>query len=425
VIFTQSITQLAVRSLTYLSLLVILPTFIAITSVAQYANFVLLSTLVMLAPLFDGGQATAMTRWLAANTAHTQGVNQHLSGIALSLRGSFFWSLIVSVSFIGIWLLYAGVYAAHGLSLSLVLACVIVAALTTVANTCNRLMLTGTFTTAKAIALLAGPTLTAVVLSVLRYFQVNDILLIATAFGLGASLSILHYAKAVGKEIHCTRYLLQQLTIRNEFIEDKKYRYGLFMSQVISILVVAKNPLLIRYLCGDSALGAFSLFSAANALIIAPAAAMQSPLLVSYSRQFGGKSGGIRTGVFKTIARHTLLAIFMGTCVAAVIWVLNIYFHEYVNKDTRLLNAGNLIILLGSASIYIGSIVMGIFFTAIGSAKLINATAVIVLFVDALLIFFLANKLEGMTPLITIALANIFAFAICVFRLFSKLNSRE
>jgi hypothetical protein len=407
VIFTQSITQLAVRSLTYLSLLVILPSFIAITSTAQYANFVLLSTLVMLAPLFDGGQAMAMTRWLAANPSQRKGGNQQLSGIALALRGSLFWSLFVSASFIGIWLLYAGVYATHGLSLSLVLVCVIVTALTTVSNTCNRLMLTGTFTTAKAFAILAGPTLTAVVLIALRYVRVNDILLIATAFGLGASLSILFYANVVRKEIYFKSGLLNQLITRNEFVEDRKYRYALFLSQVISILVVAKNPLLVRYLCGDSALGAFSLFSAANALIIAPAAAMQSPLLVSYSRQFGIKSGCVPFGIFKTIARHTLSAIVMGACVAVVIWVLNIYFHEYVNKDTRLLTAGNLVLILGSASIYIASIVIGTYLSAIGSAMLINFTAVIVLITDTLLIFFLVNKFEGMTPIVTIALANI------------------
>jgi hypothetical protein len=420
VIISQSITQLAVRSLTYLSLLVILPTFIVITSTAQYANFVLLSTLVMLAPLFDGGQAMAMSRWLAINPAHRQGDNQHLSGIALALRGSLFWSLIVSVSFISIWLLNDGADAVHGLSLSLVLACMVMTALTTVANTCNRLMLTGTFTTAKAIAILAGPTLTATLLTVLRSLQISDIVLIATAFGLGASLSILLYAKVIAKQNAGTRDLLQKLITRNEFTEDTKYRYGLFMSQIISILVVAKNPIMIRYLCGDSALVAFSLFSAANALIIAPAAAMQSPLLVSYSTKFGGKSGGIPSGVFETISRHTLLAIFMGACVAAAIWVLNIYFHEYMSKDTRLLTAGNLALILVGASIYIGSIVIGVFFAAIGAAKLINTTAVIVLIMDTLLVFFLGNKLEGMTPFITIALANSLAFAIWVPRFIQR-----
>ncbi len=408
-IITQSITQLAVRSLSYLSLLVILPTFIAITSAAEYANFVLLSTLIMLAPLFDGGQAMAMTRWLAANPAHGQGGNRQLSGIALALRGSLCWSLIISVSFMGIWFLYAGVDATHGLDLKLVLTCMVVTALTTVANTTNRLMLTGTFTIAKAASLLAGPTLTATVLALLRYFQVTDLLLIAMTFGLGASLSFLLYAKVVGNQIAGTRDLLHQLITRNEFAEDRKYRYGLFMSQVISILVVAKNPLLVRYLCGDSALVAFSLFSAANALIIAPAAAMQSPLLVSYSKRFGGK-GGIPSGVFKGIARDALIAIVMGACVAGVIWVVNIYFHQHINKDTRLLNAGNIAIILIGASVYIGSIVMGVFLAAIGSAKLINTTAVIVLLMDAILILILGNKFEGITPFITIAAANIFAF---------------
>ncbi|MGV0960281.1 MAG: hypothetical protein ACOYB1_10635 [Limnohabitans sp.] len=408
-IISQSITQLAVRSLTYLSLLVILPTFIAITSAAQYANFVLISTLVMLAPLFDGGQAMAMTRWLAANPTHGQDGNQHVTGIALALQGSLYWSLIISGSFMAIWLLYAGLDAAHGLSLMLVLACMVMTALTTVANTCNRLMLTGTFTILKAAALLAGPTLTATVLAVLRYVQVTDIFLIATAFGLGASLSILLYAKVVGNQIAGIRDLLLQITTRNKFVEDRKYRYGLFMSQGISILVVAKNPLLVRFICGDSALVAFSLFSAANALIIAPAAAIQAPLLVSYSRQFGGMVG-IAPGFFKTIALHTLLAIVMGACVAAVICVLNIYFHQHINKDTRLLTLANLAIILGSASIYIGSIVMGVFFAAIGSAKLINTTAVIVLLMDTLLIFFLGNKFEGITPFVSIALANILAF---------------
>ena len=421
---TQSITQLAVRSLTYLSLLVILPTFIPITSAEQYANFVLLSTLVMLAPLFDGGQAMAMTRWLAVNPDHGQGGKQHQSAIVLALRGSLFWSLIISVSFMAIWLLYAGVDSAHGFSLSLVLVCMVTTAVTTVANTCNRLMFTGTFSSAKAAALLAGPMLIAIVLAVLRYLQINDILLIATAFGLGASLSILLYAKVAGNQIASTRDLFQQLIKKNEFVEDKKYRYGLFMSQVISIFVVAKNPLLVRFLCGDSALVAFSLFSAANALIIAPAAAMQAPLLVSYSRQFGGKAG-IPSCAFKTIAKHSLLSIFMGASVAVVIWLLNISFHEHINKDTRLLTVDNFALILGSASIYIGSIVMGVYFAAIGSAKLINTTAVLVLVVDTLLIFLLGNEFEGMTPFITIAMANALIYAILASRLVARFKFNE
>jgi hypothetical protein len=89
------------------------------------------------------------------------------------------------------------------------------------------------------------------------------------------------------------------------------------------------------------------------------------------------------------------------------------------------LTAANLAFILGSASIYIASIVMGVFFAAIGSAKLINTTAVIVLLVDTSLIFIIVNKLEGMTPFITIALANVIAFAISMLRLFSKSNRHE
>lgn len=425
-IISQSITQLTVRSLTYLSLLVILPTFIAITSAEHYANIVLLSTLIMLAPLFDGGQAMAMTRWISANPDLSQMDSTRQAGIALAMQGSLYWSLVISASFIAIWLLYKGLDETHGLSLGLVLVCMVMTAMTTVANTCNRLMLTGLFTTTKAAALLAGPILTATLLGTLRYVQVTDIAFIAAAFAVGASLSILLYVKATGNQITHARDLFRQFIAKNEFDEDKSYRYGLFMSQVISVLLVAKNPILVRFLCGDSALTEFSLFSAANALIIAPAAAMQAPLLVSYSKQFGGQESK-HQGTPKIIARHTLLAIAIGVFIATAIWVLNIFFHQYINKDTQLLSAGNLTLILGSATVYIASIVIGVFFGAIGSARLINITAVIVLVMDTLLILLLSQEFQGLTPFVTIALSNIIAFALVIWvpRLHSRFKKNE
>lgn len=413
-IISQSITQLVVRSLIYFSLLILLPSFIAITSAREYSNIVLLSTLVMLAPLFDGGQAMAMTRWLAANSRLDQKDSHRQAAIALALRSSVCWSISISAAFIVIWMRYTGQDAGHGLGLSLTLGCVAMAALTTVANTCNRLMLAENFTSGKAAALIAGPALTAIVLCTLRYVQSTDIELIVAAFAVGASLSILLYLKAAGDQITDVCDLLEQCFKRNKFEEDKKYRYGIFLSQAISVLVVAKNPILIRYICGDTALMAFSLFSAVNALIIAPAAAMQSPLLVSYSKQYGCKEGE-RQGSFRVIARHTLLAVAMGAIIAMAIWFLHIYFNQYINKDTRLLSVSNILLILCSAAIYIASIVIGVFFAAIGSAKLINVTAVLVLAMDSLLILLLTDKFQGMTPIITIAISNIASILILVF----------
>ena len=88
--------------------------------------------------------------------------------------------------------------------------------------------------------------------------------------------------------------------------------------------------------------------------------------------------------------------------------------HQFVNKDISQLSYKNLSIIAVSASIYIGSVIVAIFLNAIGQARLIVKMAMVVLVLDTIFIFILAGNFGALTPILTMPVANIFAFLLLI-----------
>ena len=410
----QSITQVSVRGLRYLAILLVLPSFIFITDARTYADIVLVSTLVSLAALFDGGHAVSVLT-LLSSPAMQKSESRFRSAVMQALKGSAMWSLIISITFVSTWMMLSPTQETISNIYFLILACVVLSIITTLANTFGRILLTKEFTKLTVFILLGGPSVSLIILLIIRYFGDSNPLWIILSFSVGGLFVILGCAYKFSQltfEFDVGSEILSRVE-HIEYKEHKSHRLWLFMSQVISIAVVSKTPILIRLLCGNEALGLFSLFSAANAIIVAPVAAMQAPLLVRYAKLLSAVDIKLNF-IKKTILRHIAVAILLGLLGGGLLMMLVGVAHQFVNKDISQLSYKNLSIIAVSASIYIGSVIVAIFLNAIGQARLIVKMAMVVLVLDTIFIFILAGNFGALTPILTMPVANIFAFLLLI-----------
>lgn len=411
----QSITQLGVRGLTYLSVLILLPSFILITEANTYSDIVLISTLISLTPLFDGGHAVSVLTVLS-NSKIQESKKTFLSIILSSIKGSFCWSALISIVFVGVWLITSPKYGGIWHASALICGCVFLSIVSTLANTLARVLITKDFNRQTAFILLFGPALSSVILFFIRLSGHGDPFLIIFAFAIGGIFAIIGSLYKIWNFKFSEDVFFSFLKKEKYFeeIDRKKNRRWIFVSQIISILVVAKTPIMIRALCGNQTLGLYSVLAAGIAIIIAPIAAMQAPLLVRYAKLV--EAGDVKFKKMGSILiRHTSIAIGFGLCLGGGVFVCVSFIGKFFNKDFSSLSYLNMIVVALSASIYILSAVVAIFLNAFGQAKIMVKMAMLVLVLDTLLIFFMATSLKEITPIVTMPIANIVTLIIFFF----------
>ena len=406
----QSVTQIAMRGISYVSILILIPSFISISDANIYADIVLISTIVSLAALFDGGHATSILTLLSKEEMQSSKKTFN-SVVRKSLIGSFFWSLFISFVFVIIWVVISPEVNNLIYTAGIVSSCVMLAITATMANTIGRVIITKDFTRGTFFILLVGPFFSMTNVFLLRTFEISSPFFIIASFFLGNLISIiggLYKCKHMSFKASCVN--------EQEYLEDRSLRsrrLWLFFSQIVSVLVVAKTPVFIRMLCGNEVLGIFSLFSAVNAVIIAPIAAMQAPLLMKYT-YFINSAGYKNKSVYGMIFTHSGIAILFGLIAIPILWVM---FSLLNNINIKMVGWGELLIIAISGSIYIVSVVVTIYINAIGETKLMLKMSIAVLIIDTLLIFSMIKSVGAITPMISMSITNGF---ILLFVLFSN-----
>ncbi len=403
----QTLTQLGARAFMYAALLVVLPSFIAITDSATYADIVLLATLAALAAQFDGGHATELVMTLSSGSTRLSKKSIQRA-VMQSLSGTLLWSVALSAVFSLIWLGIAPPGSVSHGPLVVFLSGVVLASTCALANTATRVLFAQGFSPSSSLVLIGGPCTGFAFILAFRWMGLSAISWIAASFVAGY-LFIL-----AGTFIH-----LYRLKYRPDASNDatqapavqdapkNSNRRWVFFSQMISIVLAAKNPYLIRLLGGDAELGIFSIYSACFALMLAPTAAMQIPVLVRFRNLVAdGDVKNLSTSFYRQVGWAAIGSLAVGLVLIAILSteVVATYFSRLEK-----IHLADLVLVAISATIASTSVIIAVYLTAMGSLRLLAWMGILVLAIDAALVFFLVREFGGVTPMVTIMAANILA----------------
>ncbi len=403
----QTLTQLGARAFMYAALLVVLPSFIAITDSATYADIVLLATLAAISAQLDGGHATELVMNLSSgSTQLSKKSKQH--AVMKSLRGTFIWSVTLSAGFTLIWLAMAPPgNTSHG-PIVVFLSGVVLACTCALANTATRVLFAQGFSPSSSLVLIGGPCTGFVFILAFRWLGLSAIPWIAASFVAGYLFVL------AGTFMH-----LYRLKYRPHALNDaaeicaadgplkNSNRRWLFFSQMISIVLAAKNPYLIRLFGGDAELGIFSIYSACFSLMLAPTAAMQIPVLVRFRNLVAdGDVKSLASGFFRQIGWSIIGSLSVGLFLLGILSTDVVATH-FIRFEK--INLTDLILVATSAIVASTSVIIAVYLTAIGRLRMLAWMGILVLAVDSALVFFLVKEFGGVTPMVTIMAANILA----------------
>jgi O-antigen/teichoic acid export membrane protein len=401
----QTLTQLCARALMYAAMLLVLPSFITIADSATYADIVLISTLAALSAQFDGGHATGLA--IALSSSSTKLSREYvLLALNKALIGTLKWSLLLSTAFTIVWLAVAPTNNGYHNPFIVFTSGVILAVTCALSNTATRVLFAKGISYSCSLLLIGGPLIGFTLVLILRIEEYGSVEWISASFVAGYLFII------IGTYIFSLLAKKTDVTIRSTENNSvaKSTRYWVFFSQIIGIFLAAKNPFLIRLMLGDSDLGLFSIYSACYSLMLAPAAAMQIPALVRFRALI---IEGNKEELIKSIMRQILFVVFISFFIGLIIYfslsteVIISYFNK-VGKIKKI----ELLFVIFSAIIASASVILATYLTAVGELRSLAWMSVLVLIVDTFLVYGLAEKFGGVTPLVTVIIANIFASAV-------------
>lgn len=405
----QTLTQLGARAFMYAAMLVVLPSFISITDSATYADIVLLSTLAAVSAQLDGGHATELVITLSSGA--NQLSREHvLHAVKRSLLGTFQWSITLSTVFSIIWLTIAPLSNNSHNPLIIFISGVVLASTCALANTATRVLFAKGFSLSSSFVLIGGPFTGFIFILVLRWTGLGTVPWIAASFVAGYLFVL------IGTLAHLHRRNLPGVVAEDNIVQNSSKnstRRWVFVSQIISIVLAAKNPFLIRLLRGDSELGLFSVYSACFSLMLAPAAAMQIPVLVRFKCLI---TDGDKKGLSHSIYRQLAFSIFASLSIGLVVFIIlsTDFAASHFSKFEKI-NRLNLALVVASATVASSSVILAVYLTAVGRLRLLAWMGVLVLVVDTVLVFSWAKELGGVTPMLTIIVANVLATIFFVF----------
>jgi hypothetical protein len=406
----QTATQLVARALMYAAVLVVLPSFISITSSAAYADIVMLSTLAAISTQLDGGHATSLLTLLSDTRIQNQPA-EAFRAIKIALIGTLKWAVGCSLIFCLGWLL-AGRASEDSIpafwrlvfGVSIATACA-------VSNTASRIIFARNFSRKSVLFLVGGPLLTLVILTILRVERITLIFVITIAFLLGYFVNIFGAGWIVGwfdrKSGSDSQCKILTSKIKSES------RYWILLTQIISIIIVAKNPILIKILCGDTALATLSIYIACYTLMLAPIAAMQIPILIGFKTAPIDFTPKLFPRLLVTrLFQGCSMTVAVGCVIFTMMWID--FGDLYAGMAVHVSSAG-LFYVLASATVAAASVVIALYLTALGRLKFLALSAISVMVFDFAVILFSASKLGGLSPLISIMAANVLSFFVYLY----------
>ena len=398
---SQSLAQLLSRAFLYGSFLVILPSYVTISAEATYANMVLLITLLSVANQFDGGYGAALVN---ASVLHIKDGSRLKLLLQDAMIGTMRWSIAISLALVLLWQL-VDADGSDRLTSTDVLTLLALCVLCAEANVINRMLFARDFNIESMIFLILGPVLGFSLLLVLRIFEVDEIVLIACvlAFGYLVTFSAVFYKQWVG----FTEFPFRRLfDFRGNSFANESGRLWFFGSQIISILVVAKNSYMVKYFGGIADLKLFSLYTAIFSAGIAPVAALQMPLMVKMRQDFLREKN---VSLLKWALIVCALAVSVLACIFLLIQI------PFVNNRVQLLSnigydAGVIIFL----SVQIAAFCVGyaLFLMVSGHAGLLLVSGICVLLVDTVVISIYYKNFGSLTTVFSIMVSNVISLIV-------------
>ena len=407
----QAATQMVVRALMYAAVLLVLPSFISITSSAAYADIVMLSTLAAVSTQLDGGHATSLLTLL---TSPQMRDDPYLIRAAAktALMGTLKWAACCSLIFcLGVlgsgrepgsenfgWMLLCGIAISSACAVS---------------NTAAKIIFVKNFSLQSSVFLITGPLLTLGLLLTLRIQHLTGLLAITFSFLAGYTINIFSSAWIIrlrGQKKALSKYLVD---VEMPKVES---RYWILLTQIVSILIVVKNPILIKVISGDVALSTLSIYMACYTLMLAPVAAMQIPMIIGFKKL----SQCNPVVLFPAFLIHRLsqavaMTAFVGFIIFIAVWTNPFNLYSTISSHVSIWG------LLGAASsavIASISIVIALYLTAIGRLRFLAFSAIFVLTVDITVILTFTSTAGGLSPLLSIMAANV--LSVFVFMFFAR-----
>jgi hypothetical protein len=394
----HSFFQLVARTFLYASLLLVIPSFIAITTPEQYADILLIATIAALAVQFDGGCANnLLSTYSSFKDPPARSLAKHLSNQAI--KDTALWSLGITVVFILGWTSLSPTSMSAMYTLHLFVLSALVAIGCATSNTASKSIYALKGPRYSVLGIPAAACITFGLLLAFRIFRIHDLLALVTAF-LSGYLVLLYIAHS-----HLKALPNEGLADQGNRTPLNKHQKWIFTAQVTALLLAAKNPILLRILVGNEGLPTFSVCSAIYSILLAPAAAVQTPILVKFNAI---KSSTNNSAMLSYALKATLQILTVTILVAAVTLFLYHIFHEhFLGKNVLQLTIFQLGLICLSALMSASCVVVACYLMALKEFFLLAKLGLVVLVCDSVSIWVLSTYFQGATPVYTIFLSNV------------------
>jgi hypothetical protein len=407
----HSFSQIVARAFLYASILLVIPSFIAITTPEQYADILLISTIAALAVQFDGGNANNLiSAYSNLKEPPSRNFAKHLSSAAI--KNTTLWSLCMTVVFLVGWTSLSPTPIDSMNVLYLLLLSIFVALGCSISNTASKSIFALKAAPYSILGIPLGACMTFTLLLTFRILRIPDLIALSLAFFAGYVVVL--YAT----HFHIKALPNEGFTFQTTKLPLNKDQKWIFAAQIISLLLAAKNPILLRNLVGNDSLPVFSVCSALYSIILAPAAAMQIPILVKFNviKNSAGEHA-VQTYAVK-IALQVILITLLIACLTSLLY--HIFHQQFLGDKLEQLNLSQVSMLCVSALMSGVCIIVASYLMALKKFFLLAKLGAIVLGTDILLLLILSKHCQGITPIYTIFISNVVSMIYLISRLQKK-----